>query len=165
MGPPEMPDRPKTWVAAVLVSVLVLALLSGATPVHWYSATIEHVPSVVPEAHPAVARRPILSTVWVTGLGVEAADALGLEPDLLVRMRRLDWQGTWWTPLWKSGTLSYAVDAEVFGGGSKGGLDLHYEGGLRATFRGLCSPDLAREVLLERLQEHVQAEVRVLAGS
>lgn len=160
-----MPDRPKPWVAAVLGVVLVLALLSGATPVHWYSATIEHVPSVVPAAQPAVARRPILSTVWVAGLGVEAADALGLEPDLLVRARRLDWRGRWWTPLWKSGTLSYAIDAEVFGGSAKQGLDLHYEGELRAVFRGMCSPALAREALLDRLQEHLQTQVRVLAGT
>jgi hypothetical protein len=160
-----MSERPKPWVAALLGVVLVLALLSGAMPVNWYSMTSEHAPRVVPGSTPTVERRPIVSTVWVTGLGDHAVDALDLEPDLLVRMRSLDWDGTWWTPLWKAGTLSYAVDAVVFGGSAEGGLDLHYEGELRATFRGLCSPALARDALLERLREHVQTEVRAVCGT
>ena len=167
-----MSDRPKAWVAALLGAVLVLtgavlvlAVLSGATPVHWFSAAIEHVPHVVPVQPPAVERKPIVSTVWVTGQGGGAADALGLEPDLLLRTRSLDWEGTWWTPLWKAGTLSYAVDAVVFGGSAKGGFELRFEGELRATFRGLCSPALARETLLEWLREHVQNEVRAVWGT
>jgi hypothetical protein len=160
-----MSDRPRPRVAVLLGAVLVLALLSGATPVHWYSTTIEHAQSVVSESSPAVERRAIVTTVWVTGIGENAADALGLEPDLLVRMHRLDWDGTWWTPLWKAGTLNYAVDADVFGGSAKGGLDLHFEGELRATFRGLCLPALAREELEEQLREYIQDEVRARVGS
>ena len=160
-----MSARPKPWVVPLLGFAAVLVVISGASPVHWYSSTIEHDRSTISAAEQVVERRPIVTTVWSTGLATHAVDALGLQPDLLVRARRLDWSGNGWTPLWKSGTLRYELDAQVFGGTAQGGLDLQFEGELRATFRGLCSPALAREVLEERLHGHVLTEVRVLAGA
>ncbi|HVS18036.1 MAG TPA: hypothetical protein VMT18_05505 [Planctomycetota bacterium] len=148
-----------------LGAALVLAVLSGATPVSCYASTFEHEPRVEPPEGVDVERRPIVTTVWTSGPLAPAIDALGLEPDLYLRFRRLDWSGTGWTPLWKSGTLVYAVEAQLFGGAAKGGCELFFEGELHATFRGLCSPDEAREELTEILREHVQTEVRERVGS
>lgn len=165
MAPPAPARRRFDLGLWAVAAAVVLAALSGALPFHGYTSTVEHVPSVVPEVPQAVERRPIMRTLWSSGGSLVALGALGLDPDLHVRVRRLDWDGTWWTPLWKSGTLRYALDAEVFGGPAKGGLELHYEGELRATFRGLCSPALAREALEERLHEYLEAEVREQVGS
>lgn len=165
MAPPAPARRRFDLGLLAVAAAAVLATLSGALPFHWFTSTVEHVPSVVPEVQEAVERRPIESEVWSSGAATDIVGALGLEPDLLVRVQRLDWDGSWWTPLWKSGALRYALDAEVFGGPAKGGLELHFEGELRAIFRGLCSPALARAELEEWLHEYVEAAVREQVGS
>lgn len=152
------------WIPALGIA-LVLAVLSGATPVSCSTSGFEHVLRVEPPQVVDAARRPIVSTVWAAGALAPEIGALGLEPDLYLTFRRLDWRGSWWTPLWKSGALDYAVDARVFGGPAKGGCELSFEGELHATIRGLCSPDQARDELLEHLREHVQAQVRARVGS
>lgn len=152
------------WIPALGIA-LVLAVLSGATPVSCSTSRFEHVLRVEPPQVVDAARRPIVSTVWAASPSAPAIDALGLEPDLYLNFRRLDWRGSWWTPLWKTGVLDYAVDARVFGGRARGGCDLSFEGELRATIRGLCSPDRARDELLEHVRDHVQAQVRARVGS
>jgi len=154
--------RPR-WIPALGVA-LVLAVLSGASPVSWYSSTFRHDPRVEPPAVEGVERRPIVTSVWGSGAYV-AMGEVHLEPDLLVRYERLDWNGSWWTPLLKSGTLDYALSARAFGGPERGGCDLRFEGALHAGFRGLCSPSDAREALEDELKGHILAQVRTLVGS
>lgn len=158
-----MSRRSKLWIALLVGAVVVLALLGGALPLSWYS--FEHQATTDSEPAPGFVRKPIVSSVWLSGKAISAAQGVDLQPDLLVCVQRLDWEGAWWTPVWKSGTLRYALDAEVLGGRARGGLDLHDEGEFHATFRGLCSPARAREDLEDVLRKHVLAKARELAGT
>lgn len=159
-----MSQRSRSWWIPALGVALVLAVLSGATPVACYSQEMVHEPRLEPPEALDVAPRPIVTTIWTLGAAAPAIDTLGIEPDLYLRFRRLDWSGSWWTPLWKSGALDYAVDATLFGGPAQGGAELVFEGRLHASLRGLCSPDQAREELLDDLRAYVADEIRERLG-